>query len=107
MPYPPLHAQLPSLKHLDLTLSLAGNVRVAELAADLGHLPLLGGLTALALRAGTICRLLGHMRLPPSVKARVPALVTSVLAQNHLVQESAWSGAPQQQLQCLCLVTPF
>jgi hypothetical protein len=67
-----LHMQLPTLERLDLVLTLAGAMPDPEMEATLGRLPLLGGLTALALRAGPMRGLLRHLQLPPGIKAGLP-----------------------------------
>ena len=53
-------------------LTLAGAMPDPEMEATLGRLPLLGELTALALRAGPMRGLLRHLQLPPGVKAGFP-----------------------------------
>ena len=66
----PLHAQLPALERLDVVLyqrdpyeSEDTDARLLSCMCYLGHL------TALTLRAGHM-RVLRHLRLPPSLKAR-------------------------------------
>ena len=66
--------QLPSLERLDLTLDSVAELPNPDIAAALGEsLPLLGGLMALALQAGSMHGHLRHLRLPPSIKASVSA----------------------------------
>jgi hypothetical protein len=69
-----LREQLPTLKRLDLWLNeLPCDMQESELlkmVAGLRQLPLLGGLTALALAPGPMYgRLLRHLPLPPGLKA--------------------------------------
>ena len=72
--------QLPALEHLNLTVTSEYELVDPSTAAALGKsLPLLGGLTALALQAGSLNGHLRHLRLPPSVKASVSAPFVCVL----------------------------
>lgn len=66
-----IRVQLPTLERLDLGLRLLFPMLGTDLevAANLTHLALLGGLTALALRAGPMHALLRHLQLPPGLKA--------------------------------------
>ena len=68
-----LRAQLPTLKRLDLWLDELpcdmSESELLEMVAGLRQLPLLGGLTALALAPGPMYgRLLRRLQLPPGLK---------------------------------------
>jgi hypothetical protein len=67
-----LLAQLPALKRLDLGLRMPYSMHesdLLEMVANTGYLPLLGGLTALALEVGAMHEMLRHLQLPPGLKA--------------------------------------
>lgn len=95
------HVQLPTLERLDLVLTLAGAMPDPEMEATLGRLPLLGELTALALRAGSMRGLLRHLQLPPGVKAGFPpdpwvvlTPCTQHLARQHHAMADASTALP-------------
>lgn len=84
-------------------LTLAVAMPDPEMEATLGRLPLLGELTALALRAGPMRGLLRHLQLPPGVKAGFPPDPWILLMPytHHLVREPHAMADASTALACV------